>query len=112
MAYQQILKTTGPLPIKASFNLSIDGPVDFVATSTAWTATPAVQIGIEVLINNQPIGAATLFSNASAQHLTLPTLFGTAAIQDPTVSQTITIVAATTDTVTDVNDNFVVWAHY
>jgi hypothetical protein len=112
MAFHKLLSVSGPLPIKANFSVSADGPVDFFITSTAWTTTAGTWIGIAVAVNGVGIDNVNMFANFVQQHMTLPTLFLTANITDQTVQQTIVISPNTAQTVTDQNDVFTVWAQY
>jgi hypothetical protein len=112
MAFQQILSLNGPLPIKQSFTIEVDGPVDFFITSTAYIQTPNFPVGVEVAINGVPLGSSNLFANQPQVHMTLPTIFGTAQISDPTVPQVLTIDPTYGSTMTDSNDFFNVWVQY
>jgi len=83
-----------------------DGPVVFFVTGTAWTTSAPGMIGIQVALNGLSIGATALFANEKSVHMTLPPVFLNAKVSS-IQPQEITITAMT-NTVTDVNDRFVV----
>ena len=111
MAFQTILSSVGPLPLTANFSSLSDGPVDVVVTSTAWTATEAGPIGVQVLIDGTLIGNATLLANNITMHMTLPTIVGTANLTSLD-GHSVEVSVTTEITTTDSNDYFTVNLQY
>jgi hypothetical protein len=69
MSVQVILSQhRGPLPIAVSFNALSDGPSCLVVYGSVWSQTANQTIGIEVSLDNKPIGSASIYSNATATH--------------------------------------------
>ena len=58
----------GPLPITVSFNPPSDGPICLIVSGSVWTQTANQMIGIQVSLDNKPIGSASIYSNAPATH--------------------------------------------
>ena len=113
MAFQKILSASGPLPLTANFTSPADGPVDVIVTSTAWTATQAGLIGIEVIIDGAVLGSTMLYANNTEMHMTLPTLLATAnltKLQGHTVG--LAVAYNGPGTTTDGNDFFTVTLQY
>jgi hypothetical protein len=106
MPLQTIISSAGPLPLNEIFTPSADGPVVFVVTATAWSTSAPGKIGIEVYLNGVAIGSATMFANQNSVHMTLPTMFLNATI--PSNQPQKISITALGNTVTDINDNFVV----
>ena len=111
MAFQQILALNGQLPLSASFNSPVIGPVDFISTGTAWTAVGAGPIGMEILIDGQVISKSVMYANLQSDHMTLPTSLGSLTLSS-VGPHTVEIVAANGNTTTDVNDFFSVTIQY
>ena len=107
-----LLDQSGPLPVSANFNAPSDGPVIFVLTGTAWTATAGQLIGINLYLDGNAIGNASMcFSNEDTSHKTLrPTFIPYDGLTAG--PHTIQVVPAFTSTVTDLNDYFQVTLLY
>jgi hypothetical protein len=58
----------GPFPITVSFEPPSDGPSCLVVSGSVWTQTANQTIGIEVSLDNKPIGSASIYSNAVSTH--------------------------------------------
>jgi hypothetical protein len=99
----------GPLPVTASFKPVTDGPSCLVVSGSAWSQAANQMIGIQVTLDNAPIGTASIFSNATATHRALvPTYIPLKlAFGDHKV-----ILSALPGTVTDVNDLFDIVLEY
>jgi len=106
MTLQTIISAAGPLPLSHKFTPMADGPVAFIVTGTAWSTSAPGMIGIQVALNGLSIGATALFANQNSVHMTLPPVFLNAKIAS-SHPQEITITAMA-NTVTDLNDRFVV----
>ena len=107
MAFQQILNLSGPLPVKASFNSPVIGPVDFLMTGTAWTAVGAGPIGIVLSIDGSPIATSLMYANLKSDHMTLPTSFSSMNLSS-VGPHVVEIGPANSNTTTDANDIFTV----
>ena len=104
-----VISQAGPLPItSAPFKAPVDGPVVFVVTGSAYSNTANVPISFTVLLDNNVIGTAQVFSNGSQTHRVLPPLFIPVALTDG--SHTCAIMAS--PTATDYNDHFTVQILY
>src|ERR1039457_828550 len=69
MAVQVILNQhKGPFPITVSFKAPSDGPSCLVVSGSVWSQTANQTIGIEVSLDNKPIGSASIYSNGTATH--------------------------------------------
>jgi hypothetical protein len=98
-----VISQAGPLPIKsASFKAPVDGPVVFVVTGSAYSNTANVTISFSVLLDNNVIGTAQVFSNAAQTHRVLPPLF----IPVDLTYGNHTCVIMASPTATDYNDHF------
>lgn len=111
MALLPILsQAKGPLPISASFDSPSDAPAYFTLTGSAWSTTANQMIGVSLELDGKVIGSAMIFSNAVSTHRALipveiPVKLGFGAHK-------ITLIAATTATVSDLNDFFNVGLDY
>jgi hypothetical protein len=99
----------GPLPITVSFNAPSDAASNLIVSGSVWTQTANVTIGIQVSLDNKPIGSAAIFSNAVATHravvptyIPLKLTFG---------SHQVTL-SALPNTISDANDFFDIVLEY
>jgi hypothetical protein len=110
MAIQVIVQQAGPLPIKVTFQALGDLPTYMEVNGSVWSQSANVVIGIEVNLDGQNVGQAKLFSNGTATHrAVVPTYI---PIKLTHGSHTITLSAATPQTVSDYNDFYTVVIHY
>ena len=100
----------GPFPVTVSFSPPSDGPSCLVVSGSVWTQTANQKIGIEVSLDNKPIGSASIFSNAPGTHraviptyIPLKLTFGT---------HHLSLGPATPVTIADSNDFFTVVLEY
>ena len=98
------INVAGPLPVSTSFQAPVDGPTTFVFSGTAWSQATNVPIGVQVLLDGVLIGTATLFSNTTGEHRTLPTQVMLTKLSFGT--HKVTFQAMNGSTITDANDNF------
>ncbi len=115
MPIQVILnQQPGPLPITISFTAPTDGPSCIVVSGSVWTQTANQTIGIEVSLDGQTIGSASIFSNAPATHrAVVPTYIPvTLSVGDPPPPHKLVLSAATPATISDLNDFFDVVLEY
>jgi len=105
-----IINQPGPLPLKATFNAPSDGPVIFVVSGSAWSATANTPVGATILLDGKPIGNVQVWSNGTGTHRALVTQF--IPTQTTFGQHTITLQALNSHTVTDLNDPFQVTLLY
>ena len=112
MSTMILIDSAGPLPLKATFESPVDGPVTFVLSGTAWTQQAPVLTGIGLLLDGAEIGSsAVCFANQNALHLAMRTTYIT--FDNLTIGQhSVTIQTANSQTVTDFNDYFQVTLLY
>lgn len=110
MAVQVLVQQAGPLPIKATFQALGDLPTYLEVNGSVWSQTANVVIGIAVNLDGQNVGQAKIFSNGPATHrAVVPAYIPIKLSQGP---HTITLSAATGQTVSDFNDFYTVVIHY
>lgn len=69
MAIMPILdQYLGPMPISARFTSPTDGEAWIEVSGSVWSQTANVVIGIQVLIDETPVGAAQIFSTNPQVH--------------------------------------------
>ena len=110
MSVQVIIQQAGPLPIKATFQALGDFPMYLEVNGSVWSQSVNVVIGIGVDLDGQNVGHAKIFSNGNATHrAVVPAYIPVKLSQGP---HTITLSAATTQTLSDLNDFYTVVIHY
>jgi len=106
-----IFDGAGPLPQTATFKAPTDGPVVFVLSGTARTASAAVLTGINLSLDGTNIGNAMCWANQNNNHIAMRPTF--IPYDSLTFGQhTIEITNAYGSTITDVNDYFQVTLLY
>lgn len=106
-----ILNAQGPLPLKATFQAPVDGPVTIAVSGSAYTATAGCWVGVQVLFDTWIAGNCTVFCNAASSHQTLiPALLSTAIPGSGT--HAVVLMPATPDTQSDANDFYQVTLLY
>jgi hypothetical protein len=100
----------GPLPLTVSFSSPTDGPSCLVVYGSVWTQTANQTIGIEVSLDNKPIGSASIFSNLQSTHrAVVPTFIPVTLTFGP---HQLFLGAQTPVTISDGNDYFTVVLEY
>ena len=100
----------GPLPISATFKAPSDAPATFVLSGSAWCQSANQVIGITLQLDGNPIGTASICSNAQSTHRALVPAYIPVTL---TFGQhTITLVPSSGATTTDLNDLFNVVLDY
>jgi hypothetical protein len=112
MAVQVLIgNQQGPLPIQATFMAPGDMPMYLEVTGSVWTQTANQMIGIQVTVDGNVIGTANIFSNTASTHRAVVPVY--LPIKLTQGSHTIQLsVAASTTTVSDLNDRFTAVLHY
>ena len=110
MAIQVLISQQGPLPINVTFNAPGDSPMYIEVSGSVWTQNGDKLIGIAVALDGQAMGKAQIFSNGNTTHrAVVPTYIPVTLTQG---QHTITLMASTTDTVSDYNDFYTAVIHY
>ncbi|CAN5278067.1 hypothetical protein BH10ACI1_BH10ACI1_08110 [soil metagenome] len=107
---QTLISAVGPLPLSATFNAEGDGDVVFYISGSAWSQTEGSPLGFTLILDSTAIGTSTGFTNESASHKALVPIFIPATLTEG--SHTIELQAETSETTTDLNDNFQVTLIY
>jgi hypothetical protein len=76
---------------------------------TVWTQTANVMIGIDILIDGQGVGKAVVFSNAPSTHRAVVPAYIQVKLGQGQHKITL---AASANTVSDLNDRFTAVIHY
>ncbi len=109
---QNLINQTGPLPISAQFTTGSNGPATLIVAGSVWTKTQDRLIGVQVLLDGQPIGNAQIWSNAPSTHRAVVPMHFVIDLnkewpspeQQP--SYKLTLQAMNSDTTSDQNDFF------
>ena len=112
MAVQVLIgNQKGPLPIQASFMAPGDMPMYLEVQGSVWTQTANQMIGIQVSLDGTVVGTANIFSNGASTHRAVVPVYIPVKLTQG--SHTIQLaVAASTTTVSDLNDRFTAVLHY
>ena len=109
MAVQLILQQAGPLPITASFNAIGDMQMYLEVNGSVWTMNPNVMTGINIQIDGQFVGKATIFSNGPSTHRAVVPAYIPVTLGPGPHKLTL---SAAGNTVSDSNDSFTAVIHY
>ncbi len=100
----------GPLPVTATFKPVTDGPCCLVVSGSVWTQGVNVMIGIQVSLDGNVIGSASIYSNAATTHrAVVPTYI---PLKLTFANHQVTLSALPGGTVSDANDFFDVVLEY
>lgn len=66
-----LISAPGPLPILTRFEAVADGDLVLLVSGSAWSDHLDRNIGVEVLVDERPVGEACIHSNAARTHLAL-----------------------------------------
>jgi hypothetical protein len=111
MAIQVLLKQDGPLPISVSFNAPGDSPMYIEVQGSVWTTTANQMIGIDIALDGQVIGTATIFSNAASTHRTVVPAYVPVKLTQGQHKLTLSAKSGS-QTTSDYNDNYIAVIHY
>ena len=109
MPIQVIAAQVGPLPITTTFNAPGDEPMYLEVNGSVWTQTTGTLIGIVVTLDGNVIGKAHIWSNGNATHRAVVPAY--IEVQLSAGQHTLTL-SADSNTVSDLNDNYVAVLHY
>ena len=112
MAVQVLIgNQKGPLPIQTTFQAPGDMPMNLEVTGSVWTQSANQMIGIQVSLDGAVIGTANIFSNTASTHRAVVPVY--IPIKLTQGSHTLQLaVAASTTTVSDLNDRFTAVLHF
>jgi hypothetical protein len=99
----------GPLPITVSFKAPSDGPSCLIVSGSAWSQAANHMIGIQVSLDNAPIGTASIFSNATTTHRALVPTYIPLKLKFGEHHVTL---SALPGTISDINDLFEIVLDY
>lgn len=105
-----IYSGVGSLPFSKTFQCNSDGPSLLFSAGSCWSNTTGSMIGLVVAIDGVPVTKLTILANASAMHLALVPQMS--PVQLSYGQHTLTVTAATSNTVVDQNDNFLFVLQY
>ncbi len=66
-----LVSAPGPLPISVQFEAVADGDLVLLVSGSAWTDTRDRRIGVEVLLDEAPVGEAFVHANEARTHMAL-----------------------------------------
>jgi hypothetical protein len=106
---QTLISGAGPLPLNTTFTAEGDGDVVFFVSGSAWSAS-ASAISIVLYLDGQAIGTISGFTNEPTSHKTLVPAFFPAILTAG--DHKVGLAVQSSETVTDINDNFSVTLIY
>ena len=110
MAIKVIVQQAGPMPIKATFQPLGNLPTYIEVNGSVWSKSANVLIGVGVDLDGQNVGQAKIFSNGTSTHRAVVPAYIPVKLGDGT--HTLTLSAATAQTLSDLNDFYTVVIHY
>lgn len=112
MAVQVLIgNQKGPLPISASFMAPGDMPMYLEVTGSIWTQTANQMISIQVSLDGNVIGTASIFSNGASTHRAVVPVYIPVKLAQGSHTLQLAVTPNTT-TVSDLNDFFTAVLHY
>lgn len=110
MGVQVIIQQKGPLPITVNFNALGDSPMYLEVNGSVWSQSANNMIGIAIKLDNNPVGAAQIYSNGVATHrAVVPAYIAIKLKQGP---HTLSLSANSGATLSDSNDFYTAVIHY
>ena len=110
MGLQMIIQQKGPLPITVNFNAIGDSPMYLEVNGSVWSQSANNMIGIAIKLDNNPVGAAQIFSNGIATHRAVVPAY--IPIKLSQGAHTLSLSANSGATLSDFNDFFTAVIHY
>lgn len=111
MAIQVLLQQVGPLPININFQAPGDSPMYIEVQGSVWTTTANSMIGIDIALDGQVIGTATVFSNTPSTHRTVVAAYVPVKLTQGQHQLTLSAKGGS-QTTSDFNDNYIAVIHY
>ena len=113
MPAMTILSSSGPLPLSAQFVAPADGPVAMFVSGSAWTQTGGKAIGVMLSVDGGTQGVCPGYCNeASSHHTLIPVMLTMNLSYGTSGAHTVSLTAATSVTVSDINDFYQVTLLY
>lgn len=101
---QTIIAKVGPLPLKDTFKAESDVEVLIFVSGSGWSKTPGQLIGMELVIDGNPVWDCVVYTNEGSSHKAfVPSFFPTKLSFG---EHTIMLQPVNGETQTDLNDNF------
>lgn len=110
MGLQMIIQQKGPLPITVNFNAIGDSPMYLEVNGSVWSQNANNMIGIAIKLDNNPIGAAQIFSNGTATHRAVVPAYIPIKLKQG--QHTLSLSANNAATISDLNDFYTAVIHY
>jgi hypothetical protein len=110
MAIQVVIQQVGPLPITVNFNAVADSPMTLQVNGSVWSQTANTMIGIGIKLDGKVVGAAQIFSNATATHRAVVPAY--IPIQLSQGQHTLSVYGNNAVTVSDYNDFYTAIIRY
>lgn len=110
MAIQVIINQPGPLPITVAFKAPGNEPMYMEINGSVYTSAADQMIGISAELNGKVLGQAQIYSNGPLTHRTVVPAYFDLRFSDET--QSLTLSAANSNTVSDFNDFYTAVLHY
>jgi hypothetical protein len=104
MIFQNVINQAGPLPVSGEFSAESDAQMVLFVAGSAWSSSSNSFIGIDVQLDEQSIGMASVYCNESKSHRALIPILLPITVSSGT--HTITFNALNGDTVGDDNDYY------
>lgn len=107
---QTLISGVGPLPQTVKFTALGDGPVVFYLSGSAWSTISGTNMSVSLSLDGAVIGSASVCSNEAVSHKALVPVFIPVDLEG--MDHVLTLEVTSSDTVTDLNDNFQVMLMY
>ena len=102
---KEVINDHGQLPLSGTYNKRAGGTLLISAAGSGWSSTKDKLIGMKVLVDNQEVGVAQVWTNEAASHKAFVPAFEVVN-NLPKGTHTIKLEALNGDTTTDQNDYF------
>lgn len=107
---QTIISQGGPLPITSKFKARGDGDFFFYLSGSAWASLSGSLMSVELALDGNPVGVATVYTNESSSHKAFVPVFIPVTLKD--INHEVTLSVTSANTFTDINDFFQVMLIY
>ena len=104
MDFQNVINANGPLPVSNEFTAESDAQMVLFVSGSAWTQEAGNWIGIDVQVDGQSIGMASVYTNEATSHRALIPILLPVTVSGG--SHTITFNPLNGYTIADENDYF------
>jgi hypothetical protein len=102
--FQNVISSTGPLPVQGTFNAESDAQMVIFVTGSVWASEPEQFVGVNVAVDGVNLGSCIIYCNEASSHRTfIPQMFTYIV---PFGEHTITLSPTNVYTISDINDYF------